>query len=48
MAEVQFAVGARNLSLLHGAQAGSEFYPDCYTGGVGGSFPGVKFPGESS
>jgi hypothetical protein len=48
MAEVQFPVEARNFSFLHSAHTGSGVYIDCYTMGIGCSFPGVTVPGRQA
>jgi hypothetical protein len=39
---VRFPAGAREFSLLHNTQTGSEAHPASYTMDNDGSFPGVK------
>jgi hypothetical protein len=36
---VRFPAGARDSSLLHSVQTGSDAHPDSYTMGTEGSFP---------
>jgi hypothetical protein len=42
------SVGARNSSLLHSVQIGSEAHPASYKMGTGGCFPGKKRPGHET
>jgi hypothetical protein len=48
MAKLRFPAAARDFSLLHGVQTGSEAHPASYPMGAGGSFPGSKTAGAWS